>query len=367
MLEAISDFTTWGLPQNRPIFIAGPCSVESPTQVMQTALGLKDSGIQFLRGGIWKPRTRPNSFEGIGSQGLQWLKDAGNAINVPVMTEVANAKHVYEALRNQIDVLWIGARTTVNPFSVQEIADALRGVDIPVFVKNPINPDLALWIGALERLQQSGIRKIAAIHRGFSSHADSRYRNIPLWEIPIELKRRIPDLPIIIDPSHIAGKRELLFDLSQKAFDLDFNGIIIETHITPDKALSDAAQQITPEQFVALKKNIVLRKSAAENPDFNAELEHLRHEIDLIDEEILQIFAKRMTIAEKIGLCKQKNKVTILQKDRWDTILRTRIEDGSKKGLSQDFVVNMYNNIHKESIRHQTKIMNQDSGERKTE
>lgn len=350
----------WGIGYkgDLPLLIAGPCSVETPEQTMETALGLKDLGMHLLRGGIWKPRTRPNSFEGVGSIGLPWLKDAGRAIGVPVTTEVANAKHVYEALRAQIDVLWIGARTTVNPFAVQEVADALRGIDIPVMIKNPINPDLGLWMGAIERLNKVGITKIGAIHRGFSAYGETKYRNRPHWEIPIELKRRVPDLPIVVDPSHITGKRDMIQPMSQKALDLDFDGLMIESHINPDKALSDAKQQITPARMIEMKIDLILRQNSTQDAGFHSQLEKLRASIDSLDTQLIELLGKRMEVAEQIGHCKKENNITILQQARWDEISRQRSEAGEKVGLSDDFVKSMYNSIHKESIRHQTKVMN---------
>jgi len=348
----------WNISENRNLVIAGPCSVESEEQVMQTALGLKEANIDMLRGGIWKPRTRPNSFEGVGSVGLRWLKDAGKAIGVPVTCEVANAKHVYEALRNRIDVLWVGARTTVNPFAVQEIADALRGVDIPVLVKNPVNPDLPLWIGALERINQAGITRLGAIHRGFSTYGESIYRNRPHWEIPIELKSRIPDLPIIIDPSHISGRRDLIHPVSQRAYDLDFDGIMVETHITPDIALSDAKQQVTPDRFIEILKSLTLRLPTTTNEAFLDQLRDLRESIDGIDNQLLQMLGKRMEVAREIGKCKKQNNVTILQKDRWDGIVEDRLGFAKQEQLSSEFVISLFNAIHKESIRNQNTVMN---------
>ncbi|TAE48849.1 MAG: hypothetical protein EAZ89_14810, partial [Bacteroidetes bacterium] len=268
---------------------------------METVQGLAPHGVDFIRGGVWKPRTRPNAFEGVGSPGLKWLKEAGQSIGKPVMTEVANVKHVYEALRTGVDVLWIGARTTTNPFAVQEIADALEGVDIPVFIKNPVNPDRELWIGAIERMLRAGISKVAVIHRGFSSYGKSRYRNPPQWEVPIELKRRHPEIPIIVDPSHICGNRELLAAVAQKGLDLDFNGMMIEVHITPDKALSDAKQQITPDRLGELLSGLVRRTPDSTNPVFIHQLEAMREEIDEIDHRIIDMLADRMKLAEKIG------------------------------------------------------------------
>lgn len=355
----IASAEAWNIKPDKKLVIAGPCSVESEEQVMQTALGLKAANIDFLRGGIWKPRTRPNSFEGIGSAGLPWLKDAGDAIGVPVTCEVANAKHVYEALRHRIDVLWLGARTTVNPFAVQEIADALRGVDIPVLVKNPVNPDLALWIGALERINQAGITRLGAIHRGFSTYGDSIYRNRPHWEIPIELKRRIPNLPIIIDPSHISGKRELIYPVSQRAYDLDFDGLMIESHVTPDVALSDAKQQVTPDRFTEIMNQLTLRIPTTTNEAFLDQLSDLRESIDSIDNQLIQQLGKRMEVSREIGKCKKVNNITILQKNRWNEIFEERIKVGLQEGLTDEFMADMYTAIHKESIRQQNKIMNE--------
>ncbi len=354
----LSPVQDWGIKNERPILIAGPCSVETPEQVMETAKGLVDTNLDVLRGGIWKPRTRPNSFEGVGSVGLKWLKDAGRAINVPVTTEVANSKHVYEALRAQIDILWIGARTTVNPFAVQEIADALRGVDIPVLVKNPVNPDLSLWMGAFERLNAAGLTKIGAIHRGFSTYGQSKYRNEPQWEIPIELKRRMPNIPIIVDPSHITGKREMIEPISQRALDMDFNGLMIETHVTPDKALSDARQQITPARMTEIKQNLKLRDASTTDHLFLDQLETLRQDIDGVDKEIIEVLARRMGIARKIGECKKANNITIVQKQRWNDIFEDRMNRGKDQGLTGEFMVELYNSIHKESIRQQSNIMN---------
>lgn len=349
----------WDLGLQNPLIISGPCSAESEEQVMATCTRLaKHNVVNILRAGIWKPRTRPNCFEGIGSVGLKWLKKASAATGIPVTCEVANVKHVYEALRMGIDILWIGARTTVNPFAVQEIADALNGVDIPVFVKNPVNPDLALWMGALERLNQAGITKLAAIHRGFSSYGKSKYRNTPQWEIPIELMRRLPDLPIVCDPSHICGNRELLQSVSQKALDLNFNGLMLESHITPHKALSDAKQQVTPERFGEIYNSLVFRTTDTTDEHFHHVLDILRETIDGIDKEVLQVIGRRMDVAEEIGKYKRQNGITILQPDRWDEIIRTKTELGKLQSLSPEFIKDLYTAIHKESIRHQTMVMN---------
>lgn len=351
--------TAW-LPQaTRPIVISGPCSAETEEQVMQTASELGASGkVDLLRAGIWKPRTRPNSFEGVGEVGLPWLKKAGKEIGVPVTTEVANAEHVEACLKHDIDVLWIGARTTVNPFSVQEIADALKGVDIPVMVKNPINPDLQLWIGAMERLNGAGITKLAAIHRGFSTEEKTPFRNTPRWGMSIELKRLYPDLPIICDPSHIAGERQLLGMVSQKAMDMDMDGLMLESHIQPDVALSDANQQVTPAALVEILDELIIRQRESKDPDFVDHLAGLRKDIDELDDEIFEKLSSRMKVAQEIGKYKMEHGVTILQVDRWDNIVRKRINSGKALGLDPEFVKNLLKLVHKESIRNQTVIMN---------
>ena len=338
------------------LIIAGPCSVESEKQILQTALELKDASINILRGGIWKPRTRPNAFEGIGGKGLAWLKKAGDAINKPVGTEVATPTHVELALSHDIDVLWIGARTTANPFSVQAIADTLQGVDIPVFVKNPVSPDIGLWMGAIERIRNAGITQIAAIHRGFSLLESKPYRNQPTWRIPIELKRRFPDIPMICDPSHISGKRSLLQSVTQEAVDLLFDGIMMEVHQDPDSAMSDKEQQITPSVFKNLMKNINLKSETLDNDTFLNQITQFRSEINNIDSTFIELLGDRIGWAKKIGDCKQKNNVSILQPTRWIEILETRIEQGKAKNLSEHFITNIYQLMHEESIRHQENI-----------
>ena len=309
----LEPFVFEGIPEKRPLVLSGPCSAETEEQVLETAHQLKDLGIHIFRAGIWKPRTRPNSFEGVGKEGLPWLKKVKEQVGMYTATEVANVNHVFEALKFGVDILWIGARTTANPFAVQEIADALNGVEIPVLVKNPINPDVELWIGAFERLNQAGIKKLAAVHRGFSTYGKTFYRNDPHWQIPIELKRRIPNLPMITDPSHICGNRDMLFEVSQEAMDLNFDGLIIESHICPDKALSDASQQITPEAVRKLLDNLVLRKADIENTVIAHTLEDLRDQIDKFDDKLLEIMEKRMKVADKIGQYKKKNNITILR------------------------------------------------------
>lgn len=347
-----------GVPKERPLVMAGPCSAESEEQVMTTAKQLKANGIKIFRAGIWKPRTRPNTFEGIGKEGLPWLRKVQDELGMLTATEVANVNHVFEALKHGVDILWIGARTSANPFAVQEIADALNGVDIPVLIKNPVNPDVELWIGAFERLNQAGIKRLAAIHRGFSTYGKTFYRNDPHWQIPIELKRRIPALPIVTDPSHICGNREMLFEVSQEAMDLNFEGLIIETHCNPDKAVSDASQQITPDTLKKLLDRLVLRKANVDNTVISHTLEDLRVQIDKFDDKLLEVLGKRMQVADKIGEYKKSNNITILQSGRWDQLLTKRIEDGEKKGLSEEFLVKVFRSIHQESINHQTKIMN---------
>jgi len=353
-----SPIDKWPFQLSRPVIIAGPCGVESEEQIFATAKALSKLNIQLLRGGIWKPRTRPDSFQGIGSDGLKWLKNAGLENNLPVTVEVANPKHVEEALNAKIDVLWIGARTTVNPFLVQEIADALRGVDIPVMVKNPINPELELWIGAFERLNRSGINQLMAIHRGFSTFSKSKYRNAPNWQIPIELKRRFPDLPLVCDPSHISGVRSLIPSLSQIALDLNYDGLMIESHINPEEAQSDKDQQLTPDALGELLANLVVRQSSVDDVMFLNLLDELRDRINSIDERILVLVAERMSVAREIGQYKKENNMTILQVERWNDILKTRSQSGEMKELSADFVIKLCELIHEESIRHQTEIMN---------
>jgi chorismate mutase len=348
-----------GVPKQRPLLMAGPCSAETEEQVMETARQLKEQGIHIFRAGIWKPRTRPNTFEGVGRDGLPWMRRVKEELGMLVATEVANVNHVFESLKYGIDILWLGARTTANPFAVQEIADALKGVDIPVLIKNPVNPDVELWIGAFERLNQAGIKRMAAIHRGFSTYGKSFYRNDPHWQIPIELKRQIPNLPIITDPSHICGNRDMLFEVSQEAMDLNFDGLIIESHMNPDKAMSDAAQQITPFELRELVDSLILRKADIDNVVVAHTLDDLRRQIDKYDDRLIDVLEGRMKVAEKIGKYKKENSITILQSSRWDQLLTKRIQDGDKKGLSEDFVVKLFRAIHQESINHQTKVMNE--------
>jgi len=346
-----------GVEIGRPIIMAGPCSAESEEQVLSTAKEISAMGVKIFRAGIWKPRTRPNAFEGVGSVGLPWLQEVKKQTGMLVSTEVANVKHVYESLKYGVDIIWIGARTSANPFAVQEIADSLSGVDIPVFVKNPVNPDVDLWIGAIERINQAGINRIAAIHRGFSAYDKTLYRNAPHWQVAIELRRRIPNLPIITDPSHICGSRELLYDISQKAMDLNFDGLIIETHINPDKAWSDAKQQVTPQGLKNILDRLILRKQDVDENQMLT-LAELRDKIDKLDDKLINIIEERMKVVEEIGTYKKINNITILQNKRWDDLLRSRLILGERKGLSEDFINKVFMAIHQESINKQTQIMN---------
>ena len=354
----IAPISEWGIKEDRPILISGPCSAETEEQVLETARRLKNTRTQIFRAGVWKPRTRPNTFEGIGVEALKWLKKVKQETGFLTTTEVANAQHTYEALKYGVDFLWIGARTTVNPFTVQEIANALEGVDIPVMVKNPINPDVELWCGALERLSKVGIKRLAAIHRGFSSYGETRYRNAPNWQIAIEMKRRQPALPMFCDPSHIGGRVDLLQDISQRAMDLNFDGLMVESHINPKEAWSDAKQQITPEEVGEMVSSLTLRRMDPGNNGFLHQLEGLRSEIDRIDDELMNILESRMKVVEKIGQCKKDNNVTILQSARWDKVIELSTAAARAKGMSEEFTMKIFSAIHQESINKQTKIMN---------
>jgi len=342
-----------------PIVIAGPCSAETEDQVLKIAHQLKDTDTTVLRAGIWKPRTRPGNFEGVGALGLKWLQKAKEETGMLTATEVANATHVRLALEHDIDVLWIGARSTVSPFIVQEIADALNGTDKIVLVKNPVNPDLALWLGAVERLHSANIEKLGVIHRGFSTYEKTRYRNNPEWQIPIELQNRFPDLPLILDPSHIAGRRDIIFDLCQTALDLSYDGLMVETHSDPDNAWSDAKQQITPDRLVDIMEDLRIRKETDNEAAYRNALNTLRTQIDVIDHQLIEILGKRMKVADKIGALKKDKNVAILQTRRWNEILGKMILEGEQNQLSEEFVLRMFKAIHQESINHQEKIMNQ--------
>jgi chorismate mutase len=355
-----SGIKEWNGYKGRPFLITGPCSAESEEQVMETALQLKKiNEVSIFRAGVWKPRTRPNTFEGVGVAGLKWLRKVRQETGLMVGTEVANEKHVYEALKYGLDMVWIGARTTVNPFTVQEIADALKGVDIMVLVKNPVNPDIELWTGAIERIARAGISRIAAVHRGFSSYEKTTYRNQPNWQIPIELRRRVPELPIICDPSHISGNREYLHEISQKAMDLNFDGLMIESHTDPAKALSDAAQQITPDELKELLLRLILRSPSTNDPKLLDVLGELRQQIDVYDDSLLDLLEQRMKISETIGLYKKKNNITVLQSARWDEIVRRAMTKGLTKGLSNELIDSVFKAVHQESINRQMKIMNE--------
>lgn len=343
----------------RPLIISGPCSAETEDQIIETASRLKKTGkVDAFRAGIWKPRTRPGSFEGVGTKALNWLMQAKKITGLPVAAEVATAKQVEDALHFDIDILWIGARTTVNPFSVQEVADALRGANVPVLIKNPINPDLELWVGAVERVAKAGIKNIGLIHRGFSSYGNTEYRNAPMWHMAIEMKRRNPGMMIINDPSHISGNRTLLQSVAQKAIDLDFDGIMIESHIDPDKAWSDAKQQITPERLAEILDAIKWRHETTDQKEFVVALEKLREQINHVDDELMQLLGQRMKIADKIGEYKKENNITILQTNRWNEILERASKKGEVLGLSKEFITKYYDAVHMESINHQNNIMN---------
>jgi chorismate mutase len=347
----------WLPTDNFPFVISGPCSAETYDQVLETAVQLAAiPQVKVFRAGLWKPRTRPSTFEGVGEIGLEWLTEARKQTGLLTTVEVARPEHVEACLKHKVDILWLGARTVVNPFSVQELAEVLKGVDIPVMVKNPLNPDVSLWIGAIERLNKSGIRKLVAIHRGFYYYHHALYRNQPMWEIPIELQRRIPGLPVICDPSHISGCRELLLPVSQKALDLEMAGLMIETHCSPDKALTDAHQQITPKELGGLIASLVVRQCKGDM-EFETKLEILRREIDKMDAELLDILSKRMKIVGEIGQYKKENNITILQIQRWSDIFYDRLNLGSRIGLSREFLLQLLQIIHEESIRKQEEIM----------
>ena len=342
---------------DHPLVIAGPCSAETESQVLQIAHDLKNSDVSIFRAGIWKPRTRPGNFEGVGSIGLKWLQKVKKETGLLITTEVANANHVKIALDHDIDVLWIGARSTVSPFIVQEIADVLQNTDKIVLLKNPVNPDLSLWYGGIERLYSANIKKLGVIHRGFSTYSKTKFRNNPEWQIPIELQNKFPDLPLICDPSHICGRRDIIEETSQKALDLNFDGLMIETHNDPDNAWSDASQQITPKTLIKLMKDLIIRKESVQERSFIKELENLRIKIDDADSQILDILGNRMKVSDQIGKIKKKQNVAILQSERWKNILKKMISDGKQRGLSEDFILKIFKAIHQESINHQEKIL----------
>ncbi len=342
-----------GVEERRPLVIAGPCSAETEEQVMDTAKQLAKNGVKVFRAGIWKPRTKPGGFEGNGVTALPWMQKVKKETGMLTATEVATAKHAEEALKFGIDVLWIGARTTADPFAVQEIADTLKGVDVPVLIKNPVNPDLELWIGALQRLNNAGIKRLGAIHRGFSTYDKKLYRNLPQWHIPIELHRRFPELPIICDPSHIAGRRDLISPLCQQAMDLQFDGLIIESHCDPDKAWSDAPQQLAPDVLSLVLNNLVIRNMNQTTES----LAELRKQIDEIDMDLTEMLAKRMRVAKEIGIYKREHDMPILQTERYDEIIKKRMETGSAMSLDGEFTRKIFEAIHEESVRQQMRIM----------
>ncbi|GAB5565387.1 MAG: bifunctional 3-deoxy-7-phosphoheptulonate synthase/chorismate mutase type II [Winogradskyella sp.] len=341
-----------------PLVIAGPCSAETEEQVLNIAHQLKDSDATVYRAGIWKPRTRPGNFEGVGALGLKWLQKAKEETGLKITTEVANANHVELALKHDVDILWIGARTTVSPFIVQDIADALKGTDKPVLIKNPVNPDLSLWLGAVERFYTADVKNLGVIHRGFSTYEKTRYRNNPNWQVAVDLQTRFPDLPLILDPSHIAGRRDIIFDLSQTALDLNYDGLMIETHHDPDNAWSDAAQQITPDTLKQYTEDLRIRKEVGDGTEFNKKIGTLRTKIDVIDHQLIEILGKRMQVADDIGQLKKDHNVAVLQNKRWNEILGKMILEGEEKNLSEEFVLRMFKAIHQESINHQEEILN---------
>ena len=345
-------------PDDKPFLISGPCSAETEEQVLDTCQRLAATGkVQALRAGIWKPRTKPGMFEGVGTKGLPWLKKASELTGLPTAVEVATAKHVEDCLAFGIDILWVGARTTGNPFSVQEIANALRGVDVPVLVKNPIHPELELWVGAVERLQKAGLQHVGLIHRGFSSYGNTDFRNAPMWHLPIEMKRRMPEMPLLCDPSHICGRRDTLFAVAQQALNLGFDGNMIESHQDPDAAWSDAKQQITPEVLRDLVEGLVWRHVTTDQREFLTALASFREQINQLDAEIMQLLGRRMGVAEKIGQYKKENDITILQTSRWNEVLERALRQGKSVGLTPEFVEQYLAAVHLESINHQSRIM----------
>ena len=343
-----------GVDSKRPVVIAGPCSAETEEQVMETAKDLAKNGVRIFRAGIWKPRTKPGGFEGVGSVGLTWLQEVKKETGMLVATEVANKQHVEEALNAGVDVLWIGARTSANPFAMQEIADSLVGADVPVLVKNPVNPDLELWIGAMQRIYNAGIRQIGAIHRGFSAYGKHLYRNMPQWHIPIELRRRMPELTLICDPSHIGGKRELVAPLSQQAMDMGFDGLIVESHCDPDSAWSDKSQQVTPEVPNFILNMLVVRDTTQTTESLTL----LRQQIDQIDNDLLEALSKRMRISREIGQYKKEHSMPVVQTGRYDDILNSRAAAAEELGMNGDFMKTVYQAIHEESVRQQIEVLN---------
>ena len=359
-MKNTKELRTWldDLNLDHPLVVAGPCSAETEDQVLKIAHELKDSDVNYFRAGIWKPRTRPGNFEGVGALGLKWLQKVKSETGMKTATEVANAAHVKLALEHDIDLLWIGARSTVSPFIVQEIADALEGTDKIVLVKNPVNPDLALWLGGIERLYSAGIKNLGAIHRGFSTYEKTKYRNTPEWQLAIEFQNRFPDLPLINDPSHITGKRDMIFEVSQTALDLNFDGLMIETHFEPEKAWSDAAQQVTPDALKQIMEDLKVRKENNTEEEYQKSLNNLRAQITVADNQLVELLGKRMKVAAQIGGLNKDKNVAVLQSKRWNEILGNMILEGETKGLSEEFVLKMFKAIHQESINHQEKVIN---------
>jgi len=349
-----------GFDLDHPLVIAGPCSAETEEQVISIAHRLKNTDATVIRAGIWKPRTRPGNFEGVGAIGLEWLKKAKEETGMLTTTEVANPNHVELALKYDIDILWIGARTTVSPFIIQEIAEALRGTDKIVLVKNPVNPDLALWLGAVERFYEAGLHNLGVIHRGFSTYEKTQFRNNPEWQIPIDLQNSFPNLPLILDPSHIAGRRDIIYDLCQTALDLNYDGFMIETHQDPNNAWSDPKQQITPDNLRKITSRLQIRDSEGKGIEYKNQINTLRTQIDIEDNKILEILGKRMKVVDAIGILKKENNVAILQTKRWNKILKKMIKEGEENNLSEEFILRMYKAIHQESINHQKKVINED-------
>lgn len=349
-----------GFDLDHPLVIAGPCSAETEEQVISIAHQLKNTDATVIRAGIWKPRTRPGNFEGVGAIGLEWLKKAKEETGMLTTTEVANPNHVELALKYDIDILWIGARTTVSPFIIQEIAEALRGTDKIVLVKNPVNPDLALWLGAVERFYEAGLHNLGVIHRGFSTYEKTQFRNNPEWQIPIDLQNSFPNLPLILDPSHIAGRRDIIYDLCQTALDLNYDGFMIETHQDPNNAWSDPKQQITPDNLRKITSRLQIRDSEGKGIEYKNQINTLRTQIDIEDNKILEILGKRMKVVDAIGILKKENNVAILQTKRWNKILKKMIKEGEENNLSEEFILRMYKAIHQESINHQKKVINED-------
>ncbi|MDH5474967.1 MAG: bifunctional 3-deoxy-7-phosphoheptulonate synthase/chorismate mutase type II [Cyclobacteriaceae bacterium] len=353
----IKKIEDWGLGLTTPLWIAGPCSAESKEQIESISQGLVGSGVQMFRAGIWKPRTRPNAFEGVGEEGLKWLEIPKKTLNIPVCVEVANAKHTEAALKAGVDVLWLGARTTVNPFSVQEVCDAVKGTDIPVMVKNPINPDQQLWIGAIERLLKVGITKIAGIHRGCSDNVPSRFRNNPEWSMPILLKKEFPTLSVVSDPSHICGNREMIEEIGQTALNFGLDGLMVETHHDPDNAWSDAKQQITPERLKEIINNFQIRHSIDESPELKTEMDQHRQIIDVLDKQLIEILSQRFKAIREVGQYKKEHNLSVFQRDRWDEVINTRIAMAIERGVSEDFMRKLLMDIHDESIKLQEASM----------